>query len=459
MVRVKAYELRTKNKGELLKQLEELKNELAQLRVAKVTGGAASKLAKIGAVRKSIARVLTVYNQTQKGKLREVYAGKKHLPKDLRPKKTRALRRALTKEERNAMKKREADLDFSTGDTVEPILDAYNGYANETCALMYQPLLICIMMLFRDPFQLPENYGIKEQDMFYYLLFALVLPFFQIVADVFLHSVLELYHGWKIYDYLVYTRYRFLQRETIWKGLEDSLDECIDEAMRTMDQMCFSSQYYMMMTIYVNGMMLFIFGMQMMLQAQYNFIGDLVAIFIGLFVVGMCVLTEWGLMAAGQYVKLWQTKHENTNWHTNLNEEDEFDVPGWEDMKGASHDQFLMNQRITSETFRYKFLNYNKAWLISQLRTILTPRTLRRSRPYLVNQFTRILNQLNQDISDDSDDGGQMFPGCPWPRNPCTHAFNAPSRTLVRWWLAQARRRMKLRAVVAQLIEIGRAHV
>ena len=62
-------------------------------------------------------------------------------------------------------------------------------------------------------------------------------------------SVLELFHGWKIYDYLIYTRYRFLQRETRWKGLEDSLDECIDESVRTLDQMCFSSQYYMMMTV------------------------------------------------------------------------------------------------------------------------------------------------------------------------------------------------------------------
>mmetsp|Transcript_1106 Transcript_1106/g.3308 ORF Transcript_1106/g.3308 Transcript_1106/m.3308 type:complete len:123 (+) Transcript_1106:60-428(+) len=98
-MKLKAHELRTKNKSELLKQLEELKNELAQLRVAKVTGGAASKLAKIGVVRKSIARVLTVYNQTQKSKLREVYAGKKFLPKDLRPKLTRAKRRALSKED------------------------------------------------------------------------------------------------------------------------------------------------------------------------------------------------------------------------------------------------------------------------------------------------------------------------------------------------------------------------
>lgn len=50
-----------------------LKVELSQLRVAKVTGGAASKLSKIRVVRKSIARVLTVINQTQKENLRKFY--------------------------------------------------------------------------------------------------------------------------------------------------------------------------------------------------------------------------------------------------------------------------------------------------------------------------------------------------------------------------------------------------
>jgi large subunit ribosomal protein L35e len=48
-------------------------------------------------VRKSIARVLTVINQTQKENLRKFYKGKKYKPKDLRLKKTRAIRRALTK--------------------------------------------------------------------------------------------------------------------------------------------------------------------------------------------------------------------------------------------------------------------------------------------------------------------------------------------------------------------------
>ena len=117
-------------------------------------------------------------------------------------------------------------------------------------------------------------------------------------------------------------------------------------------------------------------------------------------------------------------------------------------MKGASHDAYLMNQRITSETFRYKFLNYNRAWLINQLPSILTPRTLRRSRPYLINQFTRILNALNQDISSDSDrDDGPKF-GIP--------ILSAPTRKLVRWWLNKAQRRLKLREVVQPLINKNR---
>lgn len=41
------HELRNKSKSDLQKQLEELKTELAALRVAKVTGGAASKLSKM----------------------------------------------------------------------------------------------------------------------------------------------------------------------------------------------------------------------------------------------------------------------------------------------------------------------------------------------------------------------------------------------------------------------------
>ncbi|CAM9163972.1 unnamed protein product, partial [Ectocarpus fasciculatus] len=98
---VKTYELRGKTKSELISTLDELKRELSELRTSKVVGGTATKLGKIGFVRKSIARVLTVFNQTTKSKLREKYAGETHVPRDLRAKQTRAIRRRLTDEQQN----------------------------------------------------------------------------------------------------------------------------------------------------------------------------------------------------------------------------------------------------------------------------------------------------------------------------------------------------------------------
>jgi large subunit ribosomal protein L35e len=104
---VKAYELRDKTKEELLKTLADARKELAELQVAKVTDAQASKIAKIKGVRKNIARVLTVYNQQQKEGLRKAAAGAKYLPKDLRLKKTRAMRRALTKTQKKLKTHRE----------------------------------------------------------------------------------------------------------------------------------------------------------------------------------------------------------------------------------------------------------------------------------------------------------------------------------------------------------------
>ncbi|KAF8524653.1 ribosomal protein L35 [Hysterangium stoloniferum] len=112
--KIKAYELQSKSKNDLSKLLGELKQELLTLRVQKIAGGSAAKLTKISSVRKSIARVLTVINQKQRQNLREFYKGKKHLPLDLRYKKTRAIRRRLTSHELSLKteKQRKKDIHF-----------------------------------------------------------------------------------------------------------------------------------------------------------------------------------------------------------------------------------------------------------------------------------------------------------------------------------------------------------
>ncbi|OWF37039.1 60S ribosomal protein L35-B [Mizuhopecten yessoensis] len=95
MTEIKAYELRTKTKAELVSKLAELKAELASLRVQKVNGNNA-KLSKIQEVRKGIAVINTVISQSQREQQKTLFKGKKYLPLDLRYKKTRAIRRRLT---------------------------------------------------------------------------------------------------------------------------------------------------------------------------------------------------------------------------------------------------------------------------------------------------------------------------------------------------------------------------
>ena len=114
-----AAEYRKKNTTELLADLKKLREELQTIRFTKVTGTAVSKLSKIKPLRKQIARILTIIRENKKSEVisklltketKEVVNDKetsvsktiknlkmKHLPLDLRPKKTRAIRRKMTK--------------------------------------------------------------------------------------------------------------------------------------------------------------------------------------------------------------------------------------------------------------------------------------------------------------------------------------------------------------------------
>lgn len=98
-----AKNLRNLSKPELEKKLDELKQELFQLRVSKVTNtqnsGVLSNMKKI---RAGIARILTIMAENERTEVMKVYKKKrKNLPLDLRPKFTRAWRRRLVAKHAN----------------------------------------------------------------------------------------------------------------------------------------------------------------------------------------------------------------------------------------------------------------------------------------------------------------------------------------------------------------------
>merc|ERR1712190_71154 len=106
MQRVKAHELISKDEQACVEELQKHRKELASLRVSKVAAAPQVKLAKVRAVRKNIAKVLTVINEKRRAEARDAFGKKKYMPRDLRMKMTRAFRRRLTKFERTRTTRR-----------------------------------------------------------------------------------------------------------------------------------------------------------------------------------------------------------------------------------------------------------------------------------------------------------------------------------------------------------------
>ena len=117
-----AKEYRKKNSQDLLNDLKKLREDLQKIRFTKGSGTAVAKLSKIKDLRKQIARILTIIRENKKEEVvkglttrvsKEEKDGKeeevkktikniklKHIPLDLRPKLTRAMRRRMTRLER-----------------------------------------------------------------------------------------------------------------------------------------------------------------------------------------------------------------------------------------------------------------------------------------------------------------------------------------------------------------------
>ncbi len=328
---------------------------------------------------------------------------------------------------------------------VEPLLGSYASYSGDALSLLYTPFIMIVIMAFRDEVEITKLYGIKEDDMEYYVIFALAIIPFQVFADIFFHNAFELLHGWKILEYLEYCNVRFLQREMWWKGLEkNTLEECIEDSLKKIDQMCFSSQYYMLNTIHLNAMLYFILGIEMMTRAKYTVFGDPIVIPLAASIILISVAVKALLTSIARRFGLWKIKHEKKAWHAMIFDTEVHPNIERTEVTLVDSQTTLVEQRITSESFRYKFLSYNRSWILSQLPELITPRVCDSLKPYMINQFARILSELNEDLSSDSDsDDVPKFD---------TPVVTDSTRTFARTWLERAGRQLKLNKLVQPLI-------
>ena len=166
-----------------------------------------------------------------------------------------------------------------TGEGLEAILGCISSYTSLTQAVFMSPLILTLLILYDQETKMPQNYSIRFSDLYYYLIFSCVIIIPQLIVNIFLLHTLEIVHGFKLYDYFTYCHYKFKNRNRKWMGKTNNMDRSIVNAWRSLDLLCFSSQFYYTASIVTWGMLFLVFGLTAMIRNKYTGFGDIAFVF------------------------------------------------------------------------------------------------------------------------------------------------------------------------------------
>ena len=343
---------------------------------------------------------------------------------------------------------------------VEPLLDSYAVYANETISMLLGVFVLGFIYYF-DETQIEVQYNIKKSELVFYIFFVCILIPFSLSMDMFLWMSQELIHGWKVYDFVAYQKYRFSVRENRWQmEAWDTLDESIAEPLQTIDMLCFSSQFYFICTIHGLGMLLVQFGLTITLRNDANPFSDsmLPVIMLGIF--SMCTIIQWIGRLFGDLAGIWVRK----SLQGTVDDEIAAKLAIGEGRQADLEAERLELQALNSERFRHRFLDRSRPWVLQHLVELLTPRTLQMpgadGRP-VIEYIRDVYHELmalgegrrrpgdREDISSDSGDEGLRDKQASWSNAP----LSKPSGALLRHWLELARRRRALKKLIEGTIQ------
>lgn len=344
-----------------------------------------------------------------------------------------------------------------TAEGIEPLLDSYCDYSIDTLGLVLSPLVYAQLAIFYDDDKIAEVYAIKTSQIIYYIEFAAIIIPFTLVCDVFLMNAQELIHGWKIFDYLAYQRYRFSVREHRWMMRNIVIDESISEGYQSVDLLCFSSQYYFLMGLLAYGIVQITLAITAILRLEYVPFADPVIPLMGVvvFLFGEGLIIIFKILADVKIRRLnwrglWVTKQiEGT-----VDDDVAAKLAIGEGRQADLEQERLELQALNSERFRHRFLERNRPWILQHLVELLTPRSLDQPGPdgrpaieYVRDVYADLMamgegmrrvqdgaqaDQISSDEEDDLEAARRK-----WPRNPVT----GPALAIARMWLSKARKR------------------
>jgi hypothetical protein len=379
----------------------------------------------------------------------------------------KGLTRAQKKDREMLWKKINEEIELRT-EGVEPLLDAISIYSIEKVGSLLIPFM-CLMLMYLYPeSEIARQYDINRHELLYYGTFAFYMIPWMSFVDAFILSSQELLYGWRVYDYFSYQRWRFTNREHRW-NLFSQVDKSVASSLQSIDVLCFSSQYYFILTVLTLGFGTNIFGATICLRRQYLGLGDPVFPFIVATVVVCCEV----LHSVCSYITDLTVDEIGWDgiWKVRLFQGCMDDVVAAKLAIGEGRQEDLERERqehlaMNNETFRHKFVEKNKPWILQHLVELITPRTLQDTEIHvgpdgqpLVDYVRQTYNNLmtvgegvkrsgeRSDISSDSSDD-EFDLRRKWDRTP----LDGSKLLIAQIWLQKARKRRVFTKAVSDLV-------
>eukprot|EP00742_Colponemidia_sp_Colp-10_P002064 GILJ01002205.1.p1 GENE.GILJ01002205.1~~GILJ01002205.1.p1 ORF type:complete len:631 (+),score=88.56 GILJ01002205.1:1223-3115(+) len=285
----------------------------------------------------------------------------------------------------------EDDLDEKRREGLEPVLATFAQYAGDSQSIFMVPFIMGFLYIFAAETQILSNYNILLRNLTYYLMFAVIIILPSLVNDLSYMYTLEMLQGFKLYDYITYCRYRFEQRTTVWKGDEKFVDDSIDDKLQTLDKMAFSSQLFFMVTLHSWGMNLVFMSITIIIRAGFNPFADPALVpLIGIMFL-FSRIAKWSILHVAEKTGLWKHRYNNLieqaktkSSYATLKQVIDFE------------DEMQFTSRVMTNTYRSRFMEKNRKWLMDNLEKVLSPRSLLEVRPQLMKVYARLMNMNNK---------------------------------------------------------------
>eukprot|EP00931_Biecheleriopsis_adriatica_P048079 TRINITY_DN27768_c0_g1_i1.p1 TRINITY_DN27768_c0_g1~~TRINITY_DN27768_c0_g1_i1.p1 ORF type:complete len:5619 (+),score=1069.33 TRINITY_DN27768_c0_g1_i1:1474-16857(+) len=300
----------------------------------------------------------------------------------------------------------------------EELIQFLSTVSGDAGANLVVPIFFAFAMWYFDETQILNSFGIPSHNASYYILFYLMMYPFQSLADKICINIAECYHGWRVTDYLEYCAYRFLIRTTDWKAKDNALDQTLSPHVRSIDQMCFSDQYYYVCMLQLMGVLAWMFGMQIIFVQEWNVFDDPATPVVLFFALALCRGCNAMTGVSAGYLKIWVVRYRTfaqAGYQQALMNKMQSMTGMSADEKppvappGSVHDGWpepAHYDKTGMERYRVAFMAENQLWLQVAISEMKDKKTIHQNREQLLDGLSSLLGEVApKDYAPEGTDG------------------------------------------------------